>query len=90
VLTKGYNVINIISVPKSNGRGNIMKININALNELMKEEKLNRSEFAKELGLNRITISRLLNEKRPPSGVVISAFKNRFPNKSIDDYFFCN
>ena len=65
-----------------------MKINIRALNELMKEEKLNRSEFAKELGLNRITISRLLNEKRPPSGVVISAFKKRFPNKSVDDYFF--
>lgn len=65
-----------------------MNLNKDAIIDILEKENWNFSKFALELGISRATVSRVMNGQRSPSGVFISAFKKRFPKKSIDKYFF--
>lgn len=63
--------------------------NLEAIKALMATENLGVRGFARKLGLSPSCISRILNGKRKnPDSKVIAAFKQAYPQYSLDYYFF--
>jgi len=65
-----------------------MKINKNEILIILKQNNWNLSDFARELGVSRGTVSRIMNEQRRPGSTFIGAFSKRFPREIINKYFF--
>lgn len=65
-----------------------MNANVEKLKEFMKENNYNQSKFANALGLTRGSVNRIINGKRNPGGRFMSAFKHKFPQESLDDFFY--
>ena len=65
-----------------------MNANIFEFQKFMQLNNYTQSSLAKELGLSRGSINRVLNGQRSPGGQFMSAFKRRFPDKRLDNFFY--
>ena len=63
-----------------------MDINIEAVVRIMEKENLNKSGFARRIGVHRATISRVFKNKKAHDKV-IAGIKREFPEYSLD-YFY--
>ena len=66
----------------------MININLEKFNELIKNDSLTLSGFAKKLGVSRTQVWRVFNFKSQPGAEFIAKFKKAYPNKDLDEYFF--
>lgn len=67
-----------------------MKKNKNEiLIEIIKNSGMNYDEFAKEIGVTKSFLTKILNGDRNPSYNFINKIKNKFPEIDVND-FFCD
>ena len=66
----------------------MLTINLEKFNELMKNEALTVTGFAKKIGVSRTQVWRIFNSKSQPGSEFIAKFKRAYPSKKLDEYFF--
>ncbi|MBP2644359.1 MAG: helix-turn-helix protein [Firmicutes bacterium] len=79
-----------MSNKKKDGCEVLMKANIEEIQRLMDKNKWNKSQLAREIGVSRACISRIMNSQRNPGGDFLSAFKIRFPEYPLEKFFYAD
>ena len=64
-----------------------MKVNEEAIRNLIKENGWTVTRLAAELGLQRTWLSAILNGHKNPSSGFVGAFMKRFPDHDLRMYF---
>ena len=65
-----------------------MSIRLNMSNFIKLQGDMTESEMAKTLNISRSHLWRLKTKSSAVGQEFIMKFKNRYPNESVDDYFF--
>jgi len=66
----------------------VLHLNVSAVKAAMKKRNWSKVHLAKELGISRMHLDRLLNGKNAPGNKVIAAFLKTFPEYSFEELFF--
>lgn len=70
---------------KTNVNG--VKVNVDFLNNYLKENNLTESEFAKTIGVAHSTVNRVINGKRNPGGKFIIGVLSNFSDLKFEQVF---
>jgi len=66
----------------------VLHLNVSAVKAAMKRRNWSKVHLAKELGISRMHLDRLLNGQNAPGNKVIAAFLKTFPEYSFEELFF--
>ncbi|ADL50527.1 helix-turn-helix transcriptional regulator [Clostridium cellulovorans] len=64
-----------------------MVVNRDVIRTLLKENQWSQNELANRVGVSRVTISRILNNKRGAGRKVIGGLIRTFPNQGVSTLF---
>ena len=67
--------------------GDGMKMVKEEIYKLMSVHNLSDSEFAEKIGISRMQMWRILNNRSNVGMSVVTGFKKAFPNESFENYF---
>lgn len=65
-----------------------MRLNVEYLQDILKQKQWSERQFALKTGLSPATVSRILNKKRGAGVKAIGAIRKALPEESLDKLFF--
>ncbi|WP_237705324.1 helix-turn-helix domain-containing protein [Bacillus coahuilensis] len=65
-----------------------MRLNVEYLQEILKQKQWSERQFALKAGLSPATVSRILSKKRGAGAKAIGAIRKALPEESLDKLFF--